>query len=68
MMKLLSSDEVAEILGVSLRTLERMRIDGQGPAYVRLSPRRIAYAERDVIEWIERRRHRSRAAEARSAA
>jgi len=34
-------DEVAKRLGISLRTLERWRMTGQGPAFVTLAPGRL---------------------------
>lgn len=69
-MRLLTCKEVAQRLGLSERSLERLRISGEGPPFVRLSERRLAYREDDVIAWLERRVRTSRAddAAARSAA
>jgi predicted DNA-binding transcriptional regulator AlpA len=68
MRNILSCRATSELTGLSERTLERLRASGEGPPFIRLSERRIGYREDDVLEWIERRRHASRAAEARSAA
>lgn len=69
-MKLLTCKETAERLGLSERSLERLRISGEGPPFIRLSQRRLAYREDDVAAWVEQRMRASRAedAAARSAA
>ena len=41
-MPLISEDEVATTLGVSIRKLQRMRTDGEGPAYVKIG-RHVRY-------------------------
>jgi uncharacterized protein YjcR len=40
---LLSQDEVADILGVSPRTLEDWRVSERGTAYVRVSYNKVRY-------------------------
>jgi predicted site-specific integrase-resolvase len=50
--------QTAEKLGVSPRTLQRWRVEGRGPAYRKLGTR-IAYAERDLQEYIESCRRQS---------
>ena len=52
---LLKQLEAAEALSLSVRSLERMRCQGGGPKYVRLSQGRIAYREEDLREWIARK-------------
>ena len=52
---LLKQLEAAEALSLSVRSLERMRCQGGGPKYVRLSRGRIAYREEDLREWIARK-------------
>lgn len=47
-----SPKQVAEILGVSKKKLERMRKDGSGPKFRRLSARTIQYHGKDLNEWI----------------
>lgn len=49
----LTSDEVAELLRVSLSTVHAYRFRGEGPRFY--SPpgtRRVWYAERDVLSWL----------------
>ena len=51
--QLMSSAELAPELGVSIRTLERWRMDGDfGPPFVRLG-RLIFYRVSDVNAWID---------------
>jgi predicted DNA-binding transcriptional regulator AlpA len=58
-----SAREVAEEYKVSERTLGRWREEGEGPEYIRLGRRRVAYAAAAVAAWIAARTHSSRAAE-----
>jgi excisionase family DNA binding protein len=53
--KLLTQQQLADELQVSLRTLERWRQQGTGPAFIRVgrSPR---YRRADVDAWLERQR------------
>lgn len=70
MAKLLRTKEVAERLGVTERTLERMRVRGDGPAFVKLGAGRtsvVRYEEADLEAWLESRR-RTSTAENQSAA
>jgi predicted DNA-binding transcriptional regulator AlpA len=53
-MRLLVQNEAAEFLRLSPRTLERLRVSGTGPRYVKLG-RRIAYREVDLEAWITAR-------------
>ncbi|MFN4089345.1 MAG: helix-turn-helix transcriptional regulator [Alphaproteobacteria bacterium] len=52
----LSEREVSGITGLSLATIRRMRWAGEGPAFVRLSERRIAYRAADLDRWLDARR------------
>ena len=52
----LTTIEVAERLRISRRTLERMRVDGTGPRYIKVGPgkkSRVLYREADVVAWID---------------
>ncbi|AWK87888.1 hypothetical protein DEW08_06230 [Azospirillum thermophilum] len=51
------------MLGVTTRTLQRWRVTGEGPAWVRIGVRLIRYAETDVAAWKERHTYAHRAAE-----
>jgi predicted DNA-binding transcriptional regulator AlpA len=48
------SEEAAEFLGVSLRKMEKMRREGDGPKFVRLSSKLVRYRICDLIEFQER--------------
>ena len=49
---LLSSDDLANLLGISERTVRTMRTDGTGPRFIRLRGK-IRYAPWDVRNWID---------------
>jgi len=57
--RLLKPDEAAELLGLSSSTLSKMRLKGDGPAFVKLGKRRVAYRVSDLAEWSNTRRFRS---------
>jgi len=46
----LDSPEAAEYLGISVSTLSKRRVDGDGPKYLKLG-RRVVYDTRD-LEWL----------------
>lgn len=49
----LQSHEVAELRGISNRTMEGERVRGGGPRYFQpAGTRRVLYSERDVLEWL----------------
>ena len=53
----LTSVEAADLLRVSRRTLERMRIEGTGPRYLKVGPgkrSRVIYRQTDIIAWLDR--------------
>ena len=50
--------EAAELLRLSSRTLERLRVTGDGPAFCRLG-RRIVYRRADLERWATSRRFHS---------
>lgn len=49
---ILSTDQAAELLGLSERTLENWRWQRKGPSYVKLG-RSIRYRKTDVENWIK---------------
>jgi len=53
-MTLLNQREVAALLGLSPRTLERYRCTGFGPRYHKLG-RRVLYRSADIDTWIASR-------------
>ena len=56
---LLSPQETAQYLDVAERTLSAWRIKGQGPRFVRVHRRRVAYRLQDIETWLDARVHRS---------
>jgi predicted DNA-binding transcriptional regulator AlpA len=54
MTALLSQAQAADLLHLSPRTLERLRVTGRGPKFCKLG-RRVAYREADLEAWINSR-------------
>ena len=52
LLELLATREVAHLLGISHKTLERMRMEGTGPKFIKVG-RSVRYRLSDVQEWIE---------------
>jgi predicted DNA-binding transcriptional regulator AlpA len=48
---LLNQRQAAHILRLSVRTLERHRVAGTGPRFVRLG-RLVRYREADLADWV----------------
>jgi predicted site-specific integrase-resolvase len=55
---LVTQSRLADLLAVSERTLERWRVEGIGPAYVKAG-RRVLYRMEDVENWLSNSRRRS---------
>lgn len=49
--QLYSQDDVAERLGISTRTLERYRVAGDGPRFVKMG-RLVRYRADDLDAWL----------------
>ncbi|EKE73775.1 helix-turn-helix transcriptional regulator [Oceanibaculum indicum] len=49
----LKTDQVAAILGVSVRTLENWRSTGGGPRFMRVGKRAVRYRPEDVQAFVE---------------
>jgi excisionase family DNA binding protein len=54
MLRLLTQPEAARLLRLSERTLERLRVAGGGPLYVKAG-RAVRYREVDLEAWIAAR-------------
>jgi excisionase family DNA binding protein len=54
MLRLLTQPEAARLLRLSERTLERLRVAGGGPLYVKAG-RAVRYREADLEAWIAAR-------------
>ena len=53
MLALLTQREAAELLRLNEKTLERLRISGGGPKYIRLGKTRaVRYRPEDVQSWL----------------
>ncbi len=52
---LLSSRQMADLMGVSIPTLSRWRCEGGGggPPFIRISEKRAAYSLRAYREWVD---------------
>ena len=49
---LLTTEEAAEYLHLSPRTLERYRVTGEGPKYLKVG-RRVFYRRGDLDRWLD---------------
>lgn len=58
MERLLSQDDVAELLAIAPRSLESWRLRGGGPRYVRVG-RLVRYRHTDVSDWLAARERAS---------
>ena len=58
--KFMRTAQAAKRIGLAKNTLEKMRVSGEGPPFVRISPRRIVYEAAALDSWIKSRgEHRS---------
>jgi excisionase family DNA binding protein len=51
--RILNQKEVAKLLGISTRTLERHRVAGTGPRYTVLG-KLVRYRQSDLADYVER--------------
>jgi hypothetical protein len=51
----LSEEEAAASLLMSKRSLQRLRLECEGPAYVQLTDSRVGYREPDLVAWVQTR-------------
>ena len=49
---LLSPEQASNWLNLSKSTLAKMRLRGDGPCYIRLGARRVAYRKQDLEDWV----------------
>jgi predicted DNA-binding transcriptional regulator AlpA len=59
----LTEREFSDRFKIPARTAQRWRSTGDGPPFVRLGPRRVAYRLSDIEAWAASRTFASRAAE-----
>ena len=58
MSRLVTDRDTSELLGVSLRTLQKWHLQGNGPRFVKLG-HAVRYDVKDLEAYIERARRRS---------
>ena len=54
--RILRTPAAAEYLGVSASTLEKRRLSGDGPRFLRLGGRAVGYDRRDLDKWLDEQR------------
>jgi hypothetical protein len=57
-LEFLTTDRAAQRLGLSTSFLNKARLDGSGPPFIKLGAR-IVYDPADLAAWAEARKHRS---------
>ncbi len=55
-LRLLSEGEVASLLGIKPKTLQKWRADGQGPPHIKAGRRLIRYDPADLAIWMKEHR------------
>jgi predicted DNA-binding transcriptional regulator AlpA len=51
--ELRSPKEVARLLGVTVDCLGNWRRAGEGPAFITIGSRKVAYDMKDIVSWLE---------------
>jgi hypothetical protein len=52
--KVVTASEAARLVGLSISTLAKLRLNGNGPPYCKLG-RRVLYRPTDLEEWLQSR-------------
>jgi predicted DNA-binding transcriptional regulator AlpA len=52
---LMTEEQVAKLLTVSVSTVKRLRVSGEGPRSIRISKRVVRYRRQDVLDWMRQR-------------
>ena len=58
--RILRTPEAAEYVGLSRSTLEKRRLSGDGPPFLRLGGRVVGYDVADLDEWLDHQRKTTR--------
>lgn len=53
--QLLNEQSACELLGYSVRTLQKWRVVGGGPKFVKVSARSVRYRVQDLLDWTAER-------------
>jgi predicted DNA-binding transcriptional regulator AlpA len=56
---LLNTIKAAEYLDIHPTTLATWRVEGRGPRYVKVGPRKVRYRPEDIETWLEANTHSS---------
>jgi predicted DNA-binding transcriptional regulator AlpA len=64
--RILRTRDAAVYIGLAASTLEKKRLTGAGPAFVRLGGRAVGYDIRVLDAWLERQQRTSTSDESRS--
>ena len=56
---LLTVEEAAASLKISKHTLNRWRVTGEGPPFVKYGPRLVRYVDHVLDDWAQKRLHAS---------
>jgi predicted DNA-binding transcriptional regulator AlpA len=56
---LMTEEQVAKLLTVSVSTVKRLRVSGEGPRHIRISTRVVRYRRQDVLDWMRQRAEES---------
>ena len=62
---ILLTPDAARFIGAKESTLEKWRLRGDGPPFIRIGPRKIGYLRSDLDAWLVSRRHQSTSEPAR---
>ncbi len=57
--RILRTPNAADYVGLSASTLEKKRLAGDGPRFIRLGGRAIGYDVRDLDAWLDQQREDS---------
>ncbi len=57
--RILRVQDAAARIGLSVSTLNKMRCDGRGPRFIKLTGKTIGYAVEDLDAWVASRRERA---------
>jgi predicted DNA-binding transcriptional regulator AlpA len=55
MQRVLRTPEAAKYLGLAVSTLEKFRLTGEGPKFVRIGIRAVGYLTDDLDDWLRSR-------------
>jgi predicted DNA-binding transcriptional regulator AlpA len=66
--RVLRTEDAAQWLGLAASTLEKLRVRGDGPRFVRLGWRAVGYDVQDLAAWLETRKRASTSEPARDGA